>query len=421
MNTLHLLSLTLKSIRNRKFSASLTILSICVSVLLILSVETVRTETRNSFTQTVSGTDLIVGARSGSVQLLLYSVFRIGNATNNIDWKSYEDIARSKLVKWAIPISLGDSHKGFRVMGTTQDYFTHFRYGNEQALSLTTGQPFDGVYDAVVGADVAAELGYKLGDPMILAHGVKDTHFARHDNKPFTLVGILEKTGTPVDRTIHVSLQGIEALHVDWQSGTQIGGGISAEDAAKMDLEPKQITAFMLGLKSKMAVFRVQRAINEYKQEPLLAIMPGIALGELWQLLGVAEKALLAVSIFVLFNSLIGLLTVILTSLNERRREIAILRAMGCRPGQVFTLLTLESVLFTFLGCVLGVVMYYLAILIAQPMLQQGVGLHIAVSWLSARELTILAAVMSISVIVGLLPGYRAYRYSLADGMSIKL
>lgn len=413
--------LTLKSILNRKFTAGLTIVSIAVSVFLLISVETIRSEAKSSFTNTVSGTDLLVGARSGSVQLLLYSVFRIGNATNNIDWRSYEEISSHPDVAWAIPISLGDSHKGFRVMGTHADYFKYFRYANEQALQFQSGKAFNGVYDAVLGADIAEQLGYQVGEQITLAHGVRDTHFARHDDKPFVVTGILRRTGTPVDRTIHVSLEGIEALHIDWQTGTRSREKIDAEQALKHDLQPKQITAFMLGLKSKMAVFKLQRAINNYRKEPLLAILPGIALGELWQLIGIAEKALLAVAIFVLFNSFVGLLTVVLTSLNERRREIAILRSLGCKPRQVFVLLTLESCLFAVIGTLAGLLLYYAAILIAQPLLQSTMGLHIPLAWLGDRQLYFLLAVLSVSLLIGSIPGYRAYKYSLADGMSIKL
>ncbi len=419
-NRLALLSeLTLKSMWNRRFTAGLAIFSIAISVVLILSVETIRSEARESFTSTVSGTDLLVGARSGPLPLLLYSVFHIGNATNNIDWKSYQEISGHRSVAWSVPLSLGDSHRGFRVIGTTQDYFHYFTYGDEQVLAFSEGQPFADVYDAVIGADVAQELGYQPGDDLTLAHGISDTHFSRHDDKPFTLVGILKKTGTPVDRSILVSLEGIEALHIDWQGGTRSRDTVSAKEALSMDLQPKQITAFMLGLNSKMDIFRLQRAINNYRKEPLLAILPGIALAELWQLIGTAEKALFAVSIFVLVNSFIGLLTLILSSLNERRREIAILRSLGARPNQVFTLLTLESFLFALLGIVLGTGLYYLMIALAAPVFQS-FGLYIPLEWLGEYECSILGLILLFSVVLGALPGYRAYRLSLTDGMSVK-
>ena len=136
--------------------------SIAISVALLLGVEKIRTEARSSFASTISGTDLIVGARSGDINLLLYSVFRIGNATNNISWESYQDITSRPEVAWAIPISLGDSHRGFRVMGTNGDYFEHYRFARTRALTLAEGKPFAEVFDTVLGADVAAQLGYQL-------------------------------------------------------------------------------------------------------------------------------------------------------------------------------------------------------------------------------------------------------------------
>jgi putative ABC transport system permease protein len=299
--------------------AALTVLSIALSVTLLVGVERLRTEARTSFANTISGTDLIVGARSGAVQLLLYSVFRIGNATNNISWKSYRDIAAHPKVAWTIPLSLGDSHRGFRVLGTTLDYFRHYRYARDRGLDLAEGGPFADLYDAVLGAEVAETLGYSLGDEIIIAHGVGDVSFARHEDKPFRVAGILERTGTPVDRTVHVSLQAIEAIHIDWRSGAPIPGmSISAEQARKMDLTPKVITAALIGLKSRIATFQVQRFVNDYPEEPLSAILPGVALSELWGLVGVAENALLLVSVFVVVVGLFGMLTALLTSLEER-------------------------------------------------------------------------------------------------------
>jgi putative ABC transport system permease protein len=310
-----------------------------------------------SFASTISGTDLIVGARSGSVNLLLYSVFRIGNATNNIRWDSFEHFANNPKVKWAIPMSLGDSHRGYRVMGTTEAYFEHYQYGRQQHLQLADGRPFaTDPFEVVLGAEVADALHYKLGDKLVLAHGVAVISLVKHDDKPFTVVGILKRTGTPVDRTLHISLGGMEAIHIDWHNGVpaQGNGRISADQARNMDLTPQAITAFMLGLNSKISTFALQREINEFRGEPMLAILPGVALQELWSLMSTAEKALFVVSLFVVLTGLIGMLTAILTSLNERRREMAILRSVGARPWHIASLLVLEAFALALSGVVAG-------------------------------------------------------------------
>jgi putative ABC transport system permease protein len=414
--------LALKSMYNRKLTTVLTVVSIALSVTLLLGVERIRTEARNSFSNTVSGTDLIVGARSGPVQLLLYSVFRIGNTTNNIGWQSYQAIARHSQVKWTIPISLGDSHQGYRVMGTNTDYFEHFRFAGGRALEIASGRRFEGVFDAVLGAEVARALGYAIGDPIIIAHGAGKVSFIAHDNKPFTVVGILKPTGTPVDQTVHVRLEGYEAIHIDWKDGMPLPGRpISPERVLEMDLTPRAITAFLVGLKSRIAAFGVQRQINQYPREPLLAIMPGVALQELWDLIGVAEKALLAVSALAVVVGLSGMLVALMTSLNERRREMAILRSVGARPLHVFALIVGESALLTVAGVILGVGLLYGFLLAGQPLILSRFGLFIAVSGLSPYEVMLIAIVCLAGGLVGIVPGLQIYRYSLADGMTIRI
>ena len=157
-----------------------------------------RTEARESFANTISGTDLILGARSGTVQLLLYSVFHIGDATNNISWKSYQDIAAMPRVDWIIPIALGDSHRGFRVIGTDQELLHPLPPWSEPVADIRPGGPSRIWYDVVVGAEVAKSLGYHLGDAVVVAHGASDVSFARHAGQTVSRVGILERSGTPL-------------------------------------------------------------------------------------------------------------------------------------------------------------------------------------------------------------------------------
>ena len=416
------MGLARRSLVNRRTTAILTIMSIAISVALLVGVEKIRTEARGSFANTISGTDLIVGARSGDINLLLYSVFRIGNATNNVTWESYQDFAENPLVEWTIPISLGDSHRGYRVMGTNTDYFEHYRFSRDRNLEFTDGKAFEGVFDAVLGADVARDLGYELDDPIVIAHGSGTTSFVDHDDKPFKVVGILAKTGTPVDRTVHVSLEGIEAIHIDWQFGARIPGQtISAEEALKMSLQPEAITAFLVGLKARAATFRLQRDINEYEEEPLLAIIPGVTLQQLWELVRIVEIALLSVSIFVVVAGLIGMLTSILTSLNERRREMAILRAVGARPWHVLFLLVSESALMATVGALTGLGIISALTAFLAPFLETRFGIFLELQWPGSLEWLIAAIVVLAGIVVSFWPAWRAYRNALADGLTIRL
>ncbi|HHX8440440.1 TPA: ABC transporter permease [Vibrio diabolicus] len=410
-----------KSLINRKATAILTIMTVAISVVLLLGVERIRTQAKDSFANTISGTDLIIGGRSGQVNLLLYSVFRIGNATNNIDWKSYQEFANHRAVDWAIPISLGDSHKGFRVMGTNHSYFEHYKFGSKQSLTFSEGREFNGLFETVLGSDVAKQLGYHVGSEIIIAHGISDVGFSRHDNLPFKVVGILAPTGTPVDKTVHVSLEAIEAIHVGWESGARLGPTPKAQDLKSRDFQPKQITAMLVGLKSRIQTFALQRQINTYPKEPLSAIMPGVALHELWGMMSVAEQALMAVSGFVVIAGLLGMLSSLLTSLQERRREMAILRAMGARPRHVFSLLISEASLLTAVGIVTGLAGLYAILAIVQPIIQQHYGIHLTLSLLSPYEWMLLGFVQCAGIVIGFIPAFRAYRQSLSDGMTIRI
>ena len=426
------LMLSLRSIANRRLSVALTVLAVALAVALLLGVERLRNDARAGFAQTIAGTDLVVGARGGAVQLLLYSVFHIGDATANLSWASVEHVAALPQVKWLVPLALGDSHRGHRVVGTTTDFFLHYRHGEGSSLAFAAGGPFaeaparaEDIFQAVVGAEVAARHGYRLGERNVLSHGggagEGGPRFAEHADKPFTVAGILASSATPLDRAVLVSLEGLEAIHVDWHGGAPIPGlKIAPEHVRKFDLRPKSVTAALVGLHSRTAVFRVQRQLNAHAGEPLTAILPGATLQQLWDLVGIAERALLAVSALVVVVGLAGMVAVVLASLGERRRELAILRALGASPRAVFALLAVESLLLAVAGIALGLALLYGAGAALAPWLAAQHGLQLSLGWPAAGEWRLLGAVLAASLVASLLPGLRAYRQSLADGMTVR-
>ena len=418
-----LLTIAARSAWNRRLTLSLVALSIALATGLLLTLERMRADVRDSFSQAVSGTDLIVGARTGPVQLMLYAVFRVGGATNNITMAGAQALAAHRAVAWTVPISLGDSHRGRPVLGTTPEYFTRFLYGDKQPLQLVQGRAFagtlDGLYEAVVGAEVADALGYRLGQKITLSHGSGGVLGSDHADKPFTVVGVLARTGTPVDRTVHVSLQALEAIHLDWAGGAPLPGmRIAPEDARKFDLQPKQVTAVLVGLKSRAAVFNVQRWVAQYEGEPLLAVLPGVALDELWDIVGVGERALQAMSGLVAIVSLASLVAVVLAGLNERRRELAVLRAVGAGPRHVLGLLTIEAALVTLVGSLVGALVSAVAVWAAGPWLQMRFGITLQAGLPTAMQWALWGAIIAAGMLAGLIPGVRAYRLSLADGLS---
>lgn len=417
-----LVSLAVHSAWNRRFVLSLVMLSIALSTLLLLGIERIRADVRDNFSQSVSGTDLIVGARTGGVQLLLYSVFRIGSATNNIRWSSVQAIGQHQAVAWTVPISLGDSHKGFAVVGTSRAYFEHFRYSGQQALVVEQGKPFDHVFDAVLGADVAERLGYRLGDQMVLSHGDGKMAANDHADKPFTVVGILERTGTPVDRSVHIGLDGMQAIHLDWIAGVPLSGmAVPADQVKQYNLTPKRVTAVLVGLKSRAAVFSVQRSIAEFEDEPLMAILPGVALDELWDVVGMGERGLLAMTLLVSLVSFAGLVAVITAGLDQRRRELAILRALGAGPRQILCLLALEGTLVTLCGLIIGSGVFVMAIAAFGDWFSVHWGLALRLQAPSLSEGVLLGGVLVSGLLASCVPGWRAYRLSLMDGLSPRI
>ncbi len=422
-----LLGIAARSAWNRRLTLSLVALCIALATGLLLTLERLRADVRTSFSQAVSGTDLIVGPRTGPVQLMLHAVFHLGAAGNGIRMDSVRALAANRAVAWTLPLSLGDSHHGRPVLGTTPEYFTRFQYGDRQPLRFAQGRAFagtlDGLYEAVLGAEVAEHLGYRPGQTITLSHGGGEVHAAGeadHDDKPFTIVGVLAPTGTPVDRTVHVSLQALQAIHLDWQGGAPLPGvRIAPEQARKFDLQPQQISAVLVGLKVRAAAFAVQRWVAAYEGEPLMAVLPGLALAELWEVLGAGERALQAMSVLVAVVSLASLVAVVLAGLNERRRELAVLRAVGAGPRHVLGLLTIEAALVTLVGSLLGAAASMGALALAAPWLQMRWGIALQSGWLpSAGQLLLWGAVVLAGMLAGLIPGLRAYRLSLADGLS---
>ena len=418
------LNLALKSLKNRSLASILTVISIALSVILLLSVERAKRAAEEGFTQTISQTDLIVGARSGPTQLILYTVFNMGNATHNISYQSYQDIKNNPAVEWTIPYSLGDGHRGFRVVGTTNEFFEHYRFRGDGKVELQEGKTLEGLWDVVIGADVARKLGYRVGDKIVVAHGVtRGDGIQKHDDKPFTIVGIMKSTGTALDQSLYVSLEGIEAMHIDWKSGAAptAATAIGPDQIRKEDIKVDQITAFFLRTKSRIETLRLQREINNYKEEPLLAIIPGVTLSELWRGLSYVEQVLKVISWMVVAVGFMAMLIALTTSLNERRREMAILRALGASTGKILALLVFESALLTLAGIVLGTLVAVIGTALVRPWLEIEFGFYLEGGALGKTEWMYLVATLVGGILVGLIPAYRAQKMALKDGLSVKI
>lgn len=402
-----------RSLISRRKSAILSLLSLVMSISVLLSVEHIRNQTKDSFNRTISGVDLIVGAPSGQLNLLLYSIFRMGSPTNNIDYHSYLTLAENDQIAWAIPISLGDSHRGYRVMGTTTDYFQYFKYGDRRQLAFAQGQAFSHMFEAVIGAEVAEKLNYAVGDPIVIAHGIGSTSFTKHDHSPFKISGVLARTGTPVDQTVHVSLGGIEAIHLPPAELKQI-----TSQSEVIEPVPTQVTSVLLGLNSKFATFSLQRQINNYKQDRLMAILPGVAMSELWQMMGSVENILRVISVLVFASSLFGLSTMLLASMQQRQPEIAILRALGAGPILIFSLVLLESLMLVVLANLTAIITVGSAFYLMSDWLAANYGLFIDPQILTRETLIMSGLIVISSVVTSAIPAIEAYRNALHAGLT---
>ncbi len=510
-----ILRLALTSLRSRLLTTSLTVASIALSVTLLVGIENVRAGVRDSFAGTIRGVDLIVGARGGTLQVLLSAVFGIGSPSGSVKLSTMERWKAHPAVKWVVPYSLGDSHRGFRVVGTTPEFYERYRFRKDGRIVFVSGRAAVADTEVVIGSEAAEKLGYTIGTPVVVVHGLRDIGTSSHEAHPFHVVGILGRTFTPIDRSVYVTLGGIEAMHSDeagvagssMASAVVAGGRVSggrgqggtaqppkalkrakaaaiiaankqraaamapppgtpmvmpgaspppgtpmvmpgaepppsampevkaaavAQQAAEksvpvaavVEAEPAhdhgddQITAFFVGTKNRFEALMLQREMNTDLEEPLTAVIPGVALGELWQNIGSAEVGLRVIAIFAVAIGLTGMLVALYSSLEARRREMAILRAVGAGPRMIISLLVLESGLLALLGCIIGVAAVYLGLFVAQGPIEQRFGLHLALHPLRSVEWTYLAVVMGAGVVIGFVPAWKAYRTSLVDGLS---
>lgn len=413
--------ITWKSIQSRKFTTLLCVISIALSVTLFLGIERIRNGAKDGFTNTISKTDFIVGAKGSPLQLLLYSVFHIGGAVNNIKIDTYNDIKNNPIVEWTIPFSLGDSYRGYRVVATNESFYLNYRFRGDHSVEFSEGELPNDTFDVALGAEVAKKLNLKLGEAIVLSHGIAQESLLNHDQTPFKIKAILKSTQTPIDTGVYITLEGMEALHFGWESGVPDGEAIAQERFKKENIEINQITSFLVKLKSRIAILKMRRDIDLYSKEPIMAVIPGLALQEMWETIGYVEKILFLVSICVTVVGVLGIIISLYTSINERRREMAILRSLGAKSRDIFFLLLYESALIVFFGCLLGVMSMFGITLLIRPWLESNFSVYIPLSALSKTEWIYLGAIFVTGTIAGIIPAIKAYMYSLRDGLSPKI
>lgn len=457
-----------KSVLSRKVSVGLLIVSIGLSTMLMVGIYNITTTVKDNFTKSVSGTDLIVGAKTGDIQLLLYSIFHIGMPSQLMSWESYQFINNHPKVSWTIPFSLGDFHRGYSVVATTSMFFKHYMYSKNNALTFRFGNGFQAADDVVLGADVARSLGYEIGDQIGLSHGKVQLRSSHHHRKRFKVVGILKKTGTPVDSALFVSLHAMKLLHSsevhfsddhddehqhadrhddhddhyadahdDYDNHDDHHADAHddhdnhddhhrdhdnyGDDKSQELVIDQPISGVLVGTTSKVQIFAVQQAIQSYGGESLSAILPGLTIVSLWDVIRSIETAFYFITIFVVMISFLGLLLAMVMSLNHRQREMSILRLLGATPLDIFTIILYESFLVMVAGVVLGIGFTALFVLGLTPWIESAVGMTIDLNILSKDVFTLCAYVVLSGMIVGIIPAVIAYKRSLVDSIKAGL
>lgn len=411
MNIKSTLKLSVKSFRFRKQSLLLSLVSLTLSVVLILSIEQIQKSVQSNLTQSISQVDLIVGARGSTLSLLLYSVFNIGSATNNVTYSSYQKISKDPRIDWTIPYSLGDGHRGFRVVATNDNFFKHYRFKKEFSVEFHQGRFNNQLQEVVIGFEVYKELKYQIEQQIVISHGsTTGDSFIDHADRPFTITGILKPTGTAIDRSLYISLESMEVLHISPEDFIQIKNSVDATEK----LTPQAITSFFLRSKNRIQTLSLQRDINTFVDEPLSAAIPGVVLNELWQMLKPVDIAMRSIISLVALVSLFSLLSVVLTLLNERKKEMNILRSLGAPSIMIMSLMALEGFLVSVFAVILGYGTVFFSNVFLEEFLLNQFGFRLSAGLFTTFGVSYSVAVIVAGTLVSLIPALYIYKKSVS-------
>ena len=391
---------------NRKLTTAMTIISVALGVALISAVLTLREETRKRFEEEGQAFDMVVGAKGNPLQLVLSTCYFLDAPTGNILLSEYERLRQEKGVEGAFPVSMGDTYRGCRIVGTSIDLFEFdWESFGRNPYKLAEGEYFDKAMEAVVGANVAAETGLQLGDTFVGTHGFVDVPGAHvHKEHPYTVVGVLARSGTPNDRAIFCDLKSIWDIH----KHKDHEDGIGHED---------EVTAVLLKLASPVLRFEFKDKIN--KDYNAMGVIPINEIRKLYdQLLGVAKAVLLAIGYLVVVISAISILIGLYMAILQRKRDLAIMRALGASKGEIFGGVIIEAFWVTVLGLGAGWVLGTLVCWGLGSYLSEKTGFGISAISVTADLVTAYSVVLLMGLVAGVLPAWQAYRTDVARDLA---
>ena len=402
------LRIAIQSALARRGALLIMVLSTAISVAILLGVFKIRDDTKTSFSNAISGVDLVVGAKGSPTELILYSVFHIGRASNTIPASLEKTLVDLRQVAWVVPVQLGDSYRNYPVVGTSIDFFKRVK-AQGRHLQLAQGSALSDphLFDVVLGHAVAKNTQHRIGEQIAISHGSGSGPKQDHSNSPFRIIGILEANGTPIDNAVFISTNAFDALHDIADSGLQF---------ARLNPD-SQASAFFIGLKDRGSVFSVRRQIDSLPNS-LMAVMPGVALDELWSSMEIAENALLLIALGVLITTILGITATLLVSLESRRRELAIFRAVGAKPYQLLSLILAEAFMVCVIGILLGWSLLQLIILTTNDHLRKEWGVVSEPSLPNIHDGLALLYLVLVVLISASIPAIKAYRMALSEGLN---
>ncbi|MBI3830785.1 MAG: ABC transporter permease [Planctomycetes bacterium] len=421
-----ILLLVRRSLRQHALSTCITVGSVALACGLVMAVFSIKTQTHEAFTGGNIGYDAVLGARGSQLQLVLNTVFHLETSPGNIPWKMYQEIKKNPQVELAIPYALGDNYEGFRIVGTSDELFTKFEYQEGKKFLLKPGGVFfdPTLAEAIVGSYVAEKTGLKVNDTFNPFHGLDYDPTLRH-NEVYHVVGVLEPTNTPNDRVIWIPIDGLFRMGGHTLRGT--GKDYKAEAGKPIPDEAKEVSAVMLKLKSEFAGMALEQQINKQGKAATLAWPIGKVMLELFEKIGWVDRVLALVAYLVVAVAAGSILASIYNTMNERRREFAILRALGARKGTVFSAIVTEASAIALLGSLLGFGVYAVIIEGAAVVIRQQTGVVIDI--LRSGQLEIGSASLPVVVVApiamvligalaGVVPAIKAYSTDVASNLT---
>ncbi|HMS33044.1 MAG TPA: ABC transporter permease [Ignavibacteria bacterium] len=408
-----ILRIVYKNLKQRSLSSLLTIFSIMIGVALVISIILLRQESEEAFNQTATGYELIVGPKGSSLQLTLNTVYQIGLPIQNMPLSAYELLKNDKRVKLAVPYVLGDNFKNFRLIGTVPEIFTEFEYKKGIKYKISPGRIFENDLEAVIGSETAQRTGLKVGDTFTGSHGVDSYEGAEaHDEFRFNVTGVLEKTFTPVDRVIFVTMNSVWKIHHHEAE--------ESKDTAVSLKKENTITSILLKLKNPVYFDLIRRQINDNKYEGInaQAVLPVLEIKQLFDIIGNINSILLVIAYLVIFVAAISILVSLYNSMNERKRDIAIMRSLGATKFTILKIIVLEGALISLTGALSGALLGHFTIFIMKNKISDLAGIQITGTAFNIIELYIFAGTIILGIIASIIPALKAYNTDVAKNLN---